>query len=133
IEKISTKYLHSIALPGKADCAFLWGMNKTGQLGLGDNNVRAIPTKLVLGELKLIQADCGAGHSAFLAEDLNGKRRLFLSGNGRDGQLGRGDSIESVAAFRTNPLELVGPFSDCQVQKVSLGSDHSVCLCEVNS
>ena len=55
--------------------------------------------------------------------------QLYMWGRGRDGQLGRGDQIESVASYHADPL-LVSFFSQrsLSVRQVALGSDHSVAV-----
>ena len=57
---------------------------------------------------------------------------LFMFGRGRDGQLGRGDVIESIAAYRTSPLR-VEYFvkNEIKVDKLALGSNHSVALVSI--
>ena len=42
---------------------------------------------------------CGGGHTGLITAD----NELLLFGRGRDGQLGRGDELESIAAYRTEP------------------------------
>jgi alpha-tubulin suppressor-like RCC1 family protein len=55
-----------------------------------------------------------------------------MFGRGRDGQLGRGDVIESMAAYRTTPLR-VEYFvkNDIKVSKLALGSNHSIALASI--
>lgn len=55
-----------------------------------------------------------------------------MFGRGRDGQLGRGDVIESIAAYRTTPLR-VEYFvkNDIEVDKLALGSNHSIALVSI--
>ena len=42
---------------------------------------------------------CGGGHTGLVTEG----GELYLMGRGRDGQLGRGDSVESSATSRMEP------------------------------
>lgn len=52
-----------------------------------------------------------------------------MVGRGRDGQLGRGDVIESIAAYRTNPVRVeYFAKNDLKVQKLALGSNHSIAI-----
>ena len=72
---------------------------------------------------------CGGGHTAYITD----KNELWLCGRGRDGQLGRGDQLESVAFRKTTPVkvpDIVDAASGQKVQllDVALGSDHSVLL-----
>jgi len=43
---------------------------------------------------------CGGNHTAFLGESGN----LYMCGHGRNGELGRGDLLESQSVQRTEPL-----------------------------
>lgn len=56
-----------------------------------------------------------------------------MFGRGRDGQLGRGDVLESMAAYRTTP-QRVEYFvkNGIKVKKLALGSDHSIALVAIN-
>jgi alpha-tubulin suppressor-like RCC1 family protein len=76
-------------------------------------------------ELKIDKVACGGGHTGIITE--NGD--LFLFGRGRDGQLGRGDEMESTAAYRTEP-KIVNAFtkSDSKVIDLALGNNHSLAL-----
>ena len=49
---------------------------------------------------RIKKIECGGGHTGIITE-LDGE--LYLFGRGRDGQLGRGGGLESVAAYRTEP------------------------------
>ena len=60
------------------------------------------PRKLNFDQ-KVAKVVCGGGHSGIVTE--NGL--LFLFGRGRDGQLGRGGEVESIAAYRTEPKQVV--------------------------
>ena len=55
-----------------------------------------------------------------------------MIGRGRDGQLGRGDVIESMAAYRTTPVR-VEYFvkNEIKVDQLALGSNHSVALVSI--
>jgi alpha-tubulin suppressor-like RCC1 family protein len=67
-------------------------------LGHGDRNSLNTPKKVNF-ESKVKKVDCGGGHTGFLTNSGD----LYLMGRGRDGQLGRGSKIESMAAYRANP------------------------------
>lgn len=53
-----------------------------------------------------------------------------MFGRGRDGQLGRGGEIESVAAYRTEPKQVVTLVKEHQavVEDIALGSNHCLAL-----
>lgn len=55
-----------------------------------------------------------------------------MVGRGRDGQLGRGDVVESMAAYRTSPVR-VEYFvkNEIKVSKLALGSNHSIALASI--
>lgn len=53
-----------------------------------------------------------------------------MFGRGRDGQLGRGDIVESMAAFRAEPKEVqnISHNLKSEVLELALGSNHSIAL-----
>merc|ERR1719347_750448 len=75
-----------------------------------------------------IATDCsaGGGHTAVVFD--NGDT-VYIFGRGRSGQIGRANEIESIAAYRANPVE-VNFFknSGYKIDQVALGSDHSMLL-----
>ena len=50
---------------------------------------------------------------------------LLMFGRGRDGQLGRGSQLESMAAYRTEPKKVEDL---THVSKIALGTNHSLAL-----
>lgn len=60
------------------------------------------PKKLAFSD-PIKKVVCGGGHTGIIT--IAGK--LYMFGRGRDGQLGRGDVVESMAAYRTEPKEVV--------------------------
>ena len=73
------------------------------QLGHGDEASVAIPKFIqALDGVPVSDAACGSAHT--LLKTADGKLMAF--GRGRNGQLGRGDTLESVAAYRTTPQPL---------------------------
>ena len=73
---------------------FTWGFGGDGQLGHGDTNSMVTPKKLqFFNDKKVVKVECGGGHTAFLTD----QNEVYMCGKGRDGQLGRGDQLESVA------------------------------------
>uniref|UniRef100_A0A7S1T831 RCC1-like domain-containing protein n=1 Tax=Compsopogon caeruleus TaxID=31354 RepID=A0A7S1T831_9RHOD len=121
---------HAAVLTERGE-VWTWGMGRDGQLGYGEKSDQAIPTQVPLpvqeGE-RIIQAACGGGHSGAVSNH----GTLFLWGRGRDGQLGRGNSIESIAAYRTKPRP-VDALPSGAVLQVSLGADHTLALSELTA
>ena len=65
---------------------FTWGQNVAGQLGLGDDAPRAVPTQVPgLASIRAIAA--GGGQAFAIRRD----GVVFAWGNNRDGQLGLGE------------------------------------------
>lgn len=78
-----------------------WGYGNDGQLG--HNNKTSLNTpKKVHFEGKVKSVRCGGGHTGILSE--NGD--LYMMGRGRDGQIGRGDQLESVAQHHMTPTRV---------------------------
>ncbi len=67
----------------------------------------------------------GAGGSHSLATTRDNK--LFTWGKGRNGQLGQGDQVASVAAYRTQPVQIA---SVGVVTSIAAGKDHSCVVVE---
>ena len=74
-------------------------------------------------EKKVNVISCGAGHTAVITE--NGE--LFMFGRGKEGQLGREESIESSAGYRTTPKE-VETFKNKKVVMVRCGGEHTLAV-----
>ena len=68
---------------------------------------------------------CGAGHTGIISMEGD----LYLMGRGRDGQLGRGDKLESAATERNVPT-LVDFFQskNLKVDDMALGANHSMAM-----
>ena len=107
---------------------FTWGLGKEGQLGHGNRDALAVPRRVeALAGAGVTAVACGGGHTAAL----DGARQLWLFGRGRSGQLGRGDQVESTAAYRPLPTlvaALAKGGADVDVLGVSLGHDHTLAL-----
>jgi len=70
--KISCGYSHSVVLTegNKVNRVYVWGGNSYGQLGLGDNTSRPLPTHLsVFGNLSVIQIVAGGFHTFCLIDN----------------------------------------------------------------
>ena len=84
------------------------------------------PKKLNFNQ-EVSKVACGGGHTGIITKDGG---TLYLFGRGRDGQLGRGDEVESGAAFRTEPKEVTSfkKKFDSEVLDLALGSNHTLAL-----
>ena len=79
---------HSICLTENNLC-YVWGWNEYGQLGLGDNNNRYIPTLLKLPNNERISfITCGSNYSICLTEN----NLCYVWGYNYYDQLGLGDT-----------------------------------------
>ena len=118
---------HSLAID-EDGAVFGWGANGTGALGTGDRTDSSTPRLVLINPQDRAIAVAGGGaHSLVLLED----GRVLAMGRGRSGQLGRGGALESVAAFRTNPVEVpeFGPGRAAgAAASVAAGRDHSIAL-----
>ena len=115
-----------VLLATESGKVFSWGDGQQGQLGHGGNTNIYLPREIdyfVDENEKIIDVAAGASHSGCVSED----GKLFLFGKGRSGQLGRGDQLESNAAYRVTPVKVEGLKN---VVQVALGKEHSLCLVE---
>lgn len=111
---------------------YAFGRNKEGALGLGSADdvltPRLLDTAAAGLKGKVVDLAAGGGHTLFLTEEGNNLASLFAAGRGRSGQLGRGDGLESSAAYRTSPVAVrhIGdhgvPFA------IAAGRDHSLAV-----
>ena len=106
---------------------YTWGYGQYGQLGHKDKESRVTPKKVQFDH-KVEKLFCGGGHTGLITE--NGD--LYLMGRGRDGQLGRGNKVESTAFSRTKPT-LVEFFQDgsLRVDNLALGTSHTLATATV--
>jgi len=125
VMKIAAGQYHVLALTDSGE-VYSWGFNKDGQLGHNDNFHRSQPAKLSTLENKTVKdIAAGHGHSCIITSD----NTVYMFGRGRSGQLGMGDKVASVAAYRPVPEEVTF-LRDMNVLQISLGADHSTALCE---
>jgi alpha-tubulin suppressor-like RCC1 family protein len=123
LTKVLAGEYHSVAIAGNGE-VYTWGCGSSGQLGHGDRSDLGIPKKVAaLKDVAIVDGAAGGNHTLLLAAD----GRVFAFGKGRNGQLGRGDHLESIAAYRTTPME-VDALEGATVVQLSAGSDHSLAL-----
>jgi alpha-tubulin suppressor-like RCC1 family protein len=113
---------------------YVWGYGIDGRLGNKNKMNQNVPTKILIEKnndsntskyAKIKKISCGGHHTAILTEEGD----LYMCGNGRDGELGRGDLLESHSVMRYEPL-LVTHFKNDneKVIDVSCGSSHTIAL-----
>ena len=90
IRQIVCGYYHSFILKESGEL-FAFGRNISGQLGLGDNKDRNIPT-LVMQDKKIKYIVCGAFSTFILKES----GELFAFGYNYYGQLGLDDNEKKI-------------------------------------
>jgi alpha-tubulin suppressor-like RCC1 family protein len=103
---------------------FTCGGGLSGALGHGDRADISIPQRIeALRAVRIVDAAAGGAH--LLLRDQHGA--LYACGKGRNGQIGRGDALESVAAYRTTPVRVTA-LDSFNVVAIAAGSDHSLAL-----
>ncbi|XP_076831350.1 putative E3 ubiquitin-protein ligase HERC3 isoform X2 [Brachyhypopomus gauderio] len=116
LAQISAGGDHSFAL-SLSGAVFGWGRNNAGQLGLDDEQDRAVPCHIkFLRSQKVVYISCGEEHTAALTKDGG----LFTFGNGLWGQLGH-DSTKNEPLPR-RVLELMGT----EVSQIACGRHHTL-------
>jgi len=129
IAAISAGTYHAAAV-AKDGTMYAWGLNQSGQCGVGNRNLELRQPQPVTGALasaRVVQLDAGFAHTGAISSDA----RLWVFGRGREGQLGRGDQLESVANWRDTPVEV--PFFSqrhLHVLQVAVGADFTLALVE---
>ncbi|TRY88331.1 hypothetical protein DNTS_018819 [Danionella cerebrum] len=116
LAQISTGGDHSFAL-SFSGAVFGWGRNSAGQLGLNDEQDRAVPCHIkFLRSQKVVYISCGEEHTAALTKEGG----LFTFGCGSKGQLGH-DSIRNEPLPR-RVMELMGS----EVSQIACGRNHTL-------
>ncbi|XP_035275296.1 probable E3 ubiquitin-protein ligase HERC3 isoform X2 [Anguilla anguilla] len=107
---------HSFAL-SLSGAVFGWGKNSAGQLGLNDEQDRAVPCHIkFLRTQKVVYISCGEEHTAALTKDGG----LFTFGDGSQGQLGHDSTNNELLPRRV--LELMGS----EVSQIACGRQHTL-------
>ncbi|XP_058241590.1 probable E3 ubiquitin-protein ligase HERC3 isoform X3 [Hemibagrus wyckioides] len=116
LAQISAGGDHSFAL-SLSGAVFGWGRNSAGQLGLNDEQDRAVPCHIkFLRSQKVVYISCGEEHTAALTKDGG----LFTFGNGSRGQLGHDSTNNEPLPRRV--LELMGT----EVSQIACGRHHTL-------
>ena len=85
----------------------VWGLNSSGQLGLGDQEDRTAPATLGperFGGSPVLMVACGDAHTVTVTE----VGRVFTFGSGGCGQLGLGDRNGTDAPVEVEPARFGG-------------------------
>lgn len=103
----------------------MWGRNEKGQLGLGDQLNRNVPTLLdAPNDEKIVSAACGRHHTVFITE----KGESFACGLNSMGQCGTG-SVKKVKGGEDMILTpQKSTIANCQ--KVCCGAEFTIWLCD---
>ncbi|EKX33045.1 hypothetical protein GUITHDRAFT_148202 [Guillardia theta CCMP2712] len=109
---------------------YTWGYGRSGQLGNGNTVDVSLPVLVrELQNLRVQSVACGCDHTVavidrglkeqlmLISSQVLESGEVFVMGRGREGQLGRGDIVESPAVYRSVPL---------QVQQVACGTSHTL-------
>lgn len=131
VVQISCGEEHSAFLDERGS-AHTWGYGQDGQLGHGSktslNSARKIrlPEEAIqAGATKVTKVGCGGGHTGLLLDSGD----LYLMGRGRDGQIGRGDKVESAAMHQMSPIRVDFFNSNgLKVEDFNLGTNHSLAV-----
>lgn len=101
-----------------------WGVNKEGQLGLGNHDTKFEPTEIKIpieGEIKHFSA--GYDSSAIVIND-GTKDHLYTWGNNNYGQLGLGEENDKNNIL--SPLESNLPIQNAEIKLIDFGYYHSL-------
>lgn len=111
---------HTLALSEEGK-VFSWGSSSEGQLGHGMCEPSHIPRLILsLEGIKIVQVECGWSHSLCLSAD----GRVFAFGNGDDGKLGLGNTLDFVVPFTVNYFIN----NNIRIKHISAGHFHSAAV-----
>ena len=100
---------------------FSWGSSSEGQLGHGMCEPSHIPRLILsLEGIKIVQVECGWNHSLCLSAD----GRVFAFGNGDEGKLGLGNTLDFVVPFTVNYFIN----NNIRIKRISAGHFHSAAI-----
>ncbi len=102
VNKIFTGEDHCALISDKNE-AFIWGYGLDGRLANKKKSNSNHPIKIELENKNIVfeKIACGGHHTAMLTTDGD----LYMCGNGRDGELGNGDILQSTAVTRNEQVK----------------------------
>jgi alpha-tubulin suppressor-like RCC1 family protein len=106
VKAISCGFGHALALT-ESGCVYSWGNNNWGQLGVGDNENREIPTLVILKDIIIEKISCGPKHSLLLSRDGD----IYAFGKKTFKQ-----SVTEDKEFQTIPIK-INDLTDIQTEK----------------
>jgi len=121
VTQVVASYGHSACVA--ADGAlYTWGHGAFGNLGHGDAESTAVPTRVQgsLSDTRVVQVDVGNCYSACI--DAEGA--LYTWGHGRNGKLGHGHMYDTNTPTRVEDL------CNTKVAQVATGAAHTACITE---
>ena len=128
IEYIFSGEDHS-ALITKNKEVYLWGFGLDGRLGNKMKMNLNSPSKLILEKKSsdFKKVACGGHHTAFLTNSGD----LYICGNGRDGEMGNGENLQSSSVSISEPILVIHfKLTNEKVVDIACGSSHSIALVE---
>ena len=102
---------------------FAWGLNSSGQLGVGDVKTRCVPTMVTTLQGKQV-VHVAAGNLPGHTVCSTAGGAVFTWGDGANGKLGLGDDRSDKLV----PTQVRGELQNETVMQVAAGTDHSMCV-----
>ncbi|XP_023518662.1 ultraviolet-B receptor UVR8 isoform X1 [Cucurbita pepo subsp. pepo] len=128
---IAAGYNHSCVVTADGEL-YMWGMNSSGQLGLGKRSAKSVclPTKVnSLDGIVIRRAALGSDHSMAVTDG----GEVLSWGDGRSGRLGHGHE-SSLLGFLKSTSEytprLIKELEGIKVERIAAGMLHSACVDE---
>lgn len=106
-------------------CAFAWGSNKYGQLGIASAKADFVREPLQMPVSGIVHLSAGLRHTALVTAE----GRVMVCGRGNKGQLGLINHSKDLISITESPME-VGGLSD--VKMVACGQQHTLALTACN-
>jgi hypothetical protein len=114
VKAISCGFGHVLAL-SESGCVYSWGINSSGQLGVGDNEYRELPILVILKDTIIEKISCGGYHSLLLSRDGD----IYAFGSKTCKQ-----SVTENKIFQTTPIK-INDLTDIQTKKEKTESSHT--------